>query len=580
MHIILQKYTEQLSQSFEIEEKQDKLFEIFCNYCVVSKSYLGRFNPNAVTTLEDDASIDGIAIIVDNELILTVDDAKEIFNSHKTNLEAKIILTQVKSGEKFEKEEISNFNLGLVDFLSLSPKLPNGEINKEALEIVNVILSNLKKVKNKLPDIEVYYCASGNYNETKELQACFQIIERNILETELFNKVKVEPLDRKELVKIWNSINKSNEAKLKVIEYFGMPPMPFIKQSYVTLVNAKEFVDKVLVDEVTGLIKHEVFEENIRAFLGNDTPVNDKISSTIQNAKKKDLFSVLNNGITIITPELTLTPNSKEIDLVNYQIINGCQTSNTLFNNYTFLDDKINVVIKCIETSNESNITDIISATNSQTNINDEAFFSLKEKSKLVQKYFEIENSKNAIDNHVYFERRENEYKIKDYQQSRIFDIKTLCRCYNAMILNQPYNSARYVSKIFEIQRENLFLDSDQESLYFASALCLYRLNNLINGRKYGANKYSFLKWHILSIYKHLATAKIEDIKPNSTKAASYANLIINSLISEKKPYEKLFQDCFKIIEKLEIPTRDVIKRSKYSSDLLAEIDKYLKKKQ
>lgn len=579
MHIILQKYVEQLAESFEIKEKDDKLFEIFCNFCVVSKSFLGRFNPATVTTVEDDASIDGIAILIDNELILTEDDAKEIFNTHKTNFETKIIFTQAKSGEKFEKDEISNFNLGLLDFLSLEPKLPNGELNKEALEIIHVILNNLKKVKNKLPDVEVYYCTSGNYNDTKEINACFEIIKRNLIDTELFYNVKVEPLDRKKLGKIWNSINQTIQAKLKVIEYFGMPPMPNIKQSYVTLVNAKEFVDKVLVDEGTGLIKHEVFEENIRAFLGNSTSVNEKISATLKNNDKKDLFSVLNNGITIIAPELTLTPNSKEIDLTNYQIINGCQTSHTLFENYAFLDDKINVVVKCVETSNETNITDIISATNNQTNINDEAFFSLKEKSKLVQKYFEIENSKNQVDNHIYFERRENEFKIKNYQQSKIFDIKTLCRCYNAMVLNQPYNSARYVTKIFEIQKDNLFRDNDQEALYFASALCLYKLNNLINGRKFGANKYSFLKWHIINIYKHIVNSKVEDIKPNSTKASKYATSIIESLVSDKKVYEKHFQACFQIIERLGLPTKDVIKRSKFSGDLIQEVDKFLKGK-
>jgi len=580
MHIILKKYVEQLSNSFEIEETEDKLFEIFCNYCVVSKSFLGRFDPRNITTADDDASIDGIAILIDGELILTADDAKEIFDTHKTNLETKIILTQVKSGEKFEKNEISNFNLGLLDFFSLDPKLPNGEHNKEALEIIHVILNNLKKVKNKLPDVEIYYCTSGSYSESRELNACFQIIKRSVTETELFNNVLVEPLDRKDLGKIWNSINQTNEAKLKVIEYFGMPPMPNIKQSYITLVNAKEFVDKVLRDSTTGQIKHEVFEENIRAFLGSNTPVNAKISETLQDNEKKDLFSVLNNGITIITPELTLTPNSKEIDLINYQIINGCQTSNTLFDNYDALDDKINVVIKCVETSDENNISDIISATNSQTNINEEAFFSLKEKTKLVQKYFEIENAKNSIDNHIYFERRENEFKIKEYQQSRIFDIKTLCRCYNAMILNQPYNSARYVAKIFEIQKENLFRDNDQEALYFASAMCMYKLNNLINSRKFNANKYSLLKWNVINIYKHLVAGKYEDIKPNSNKASKYASSIIESLLSEKKSYEKIFQECFKIIDKLETPTRDVIKRPKYTTELNAELEKHLRKKQ
>ena len=108
--------------------------------------------------------------------------------------------------------------------------------------------------------------------------------------------------------------------------------MPNIPQSYIALVSAKEFVDNLLTDE-NGNIKNEVFEENIRAYLG-ETPVNSKIKSTLQDKSKSKIFSVLNNGITIVTPELTLTPNSKVIELKNYQIINGCQTSNTLFENY------------------------------------------------------------------------------------------------------------------------------------------------------------------------------------------------------------------------------------------------------
>lgn len=577
MHIILEKNVNELAESFEYTHLDlDKKFEIFCNYCVLAKSYLARFNPMQITTEEDDASLDGIAILIDNELILTESDAEQIFDTHKSNFEVKIIFTQVKSGEKFDKSDISNFHLGLQDYLTLNPELPNGELNQENLKIINIILNNLKKVKNKLPDIEVYYCTSGVYPDAREINACFDIIENYLKQSDLFYSVKVEALDRKKLSKHWNSINKNNETKVKVLEYFGMPPMPNIQQSYVTLINVKEFVSKILIDDTTGLLKHEIFEENIRAYLGNQTPVNESISTTIRNDSKKQLFSVLNNGITIITPDLTLTPNSKEIELINYQIINGCQTSNTLYDNYQYLDDETNVVVKCIETSHENTIIDIISATNSQTNISSESFFSLKEKTKLVQKFFEIENSNNTIENHIYFERRENEFKNKDYQLSRIIDIKQLCRSYNAMFLNNPHNSSRYLSQIFEIQKDNLFLDSDQEAFYFASALCAYKLNNYLNSKKNNVKEFSYLRWHIINIYKHLVIRKIEDIKPNSTKSSTYAKKIIATLISSDKKYEKIFNECFEVIRSIEIPSRDTIKRAKYNSDLIKATANYL----
>ena len=577
MHIILKKNVEELANEFEFNDDETKLFEYFCNYCIVSKSYLGRFNPSHITTKEDDASIDGIAFVIDGELILTKDDAEEIFSSHKSSIETKIIITQVKSGESFRKEEIANFALGIKDFLSLDPKLPNGELNVEAVEIFNVILNNLRKVKNKLPSLEVYYCTSGTYNAEREIKASFEIIEREIEITELFNSFSVSPVGRSELLSIWNSITKTNEAKLKLIEFFGMPPMPEIPQSYVALVNAKEFVDKVLKDS-NGNIKNEVFEENIRSFLGDDTPVNQDIVATLEDDKKRKLFSVLNNGITIVTPELTLTPNSKEITLINYQIINGCQTSNSLYYNYDKLSEETNVVIKCMESSNGDNISSVISATNSQTTISREAFFSLKEKSKLVQKYFDIKNSESTPGGKIYFERRESEFKNQAYQYSRIFDIKLLCRAYNAMFLNNPYSSARFVSKIFEIQKDDLFKDSDQEAAYYVSALTLYRYNALVNGRKLNAQNYTVAKWHILEIFKYVVHKKVENIKPNSSKMNSYCNKIIGVLQS-KDLFEDTFKECFHIVDSLPIPSRDSVKRNKYNSELIKETENYLTQK-
>ena len=150
MHIILKNHVEELARDFEYEDLPvSRKFERFCNYCVVSKGFFGRFSPAVVTTEEDDASIDGLAIIVDGDLITSIDDATEVFKTHKTNLQVDIIFTQVKSGEHFRKDEIANFKIGLEDFLSFDPKLPNGKFNLESLQIIKIILENLKKVRNR-----------------------------------------------------------------------------------------------------------------------------------------------------------------------------------------------------------------------------------------------------------------------------------------------------------------------------------------------------------------------------------------------------------------------------------------------
>ncbi len=579
MHIILEQHVKDLVQEFSLENyKNDKVFEFFCNYCVLSKRYLGRFNPVDITTGEDDASIDGIAILIDGELITTTGDAENILKSHKTNLPVQVIFTQVKSGEVFKKDEISNFNLGLNDFLTLKPKLPNGNYNIEALEIIKLIFKNLKKVANSRPSCSIYYCTSGNYKAEVEIKGSFEIIQDTVFSSDLFYSVDVNPVGRQEILKYWKDINDKNEAKINLVEFCGIPKNKDIPQSYVAVVNAKDFVNKLLLDP-EGNIKHNVFEENVRSFLGGSNEVNFKIQETLASKEKRHLFSVLNNGITIVAPQLTLTPNSKEMDLVNYQIINGCQTSNTLAQYVDELDDSVNVVVRFIESPNNDISTDIISATNSQTAIRSENFHGLKDKAKLVQHYFDAKNSEATVLANangipaalVYFERREKEFKDHGYYATSIFDVRELSRIYAACFLNQPHNSSRYVKTIFQSSGDDLFKDDDCEGLYYCAALTYYKYNTLINGKKADAQNYKKFKWHIIQLFQWVVHNKVEVIAGNSKKAEKYAEKVIKVLNSSDRKYIKIFKDCHKIIDSLDTPTDDQIKRSKYTNQLVAK---------
>jgi hypothetical protein len=572
MHIILKNHVNELAKDLEHEHlSESKLFELFCNYCVISKHYLGRFDPIEVTTEEDDASLDGVAIIIDGDLITTTDDAEEAFNTHKTNLTVDVIFTQAKSGEKFKKDEIANFKIGLEDYLSLDPKLPNGKLNSDSILILKIVLNNLKKVRNRRPNAHIYYCTAGVYGSEREIKATFEIIERYTKETELFYSVNVRPLGRGELLRFYADLSEKNEAKLQLLDYFGMPAMPGIPQSYVALVNARSLVDALLVDGDDNL-RQSVFEENVRSYLGGKNDVNLAIQETLKKAEKKSLFSVLNNGITVVAPELTLTPNTKEIHLTNYQIINGCQTSSTLYEARLLLTPSVNVVVKFIESPDNEGSSDIIAATNSQSDIPKEAFFGLRGKAKLVQKYFNAQNQHTQQENLVYFERRQAEFKNSAYQSTRIFDVREVARCYAAMFLDIPHNSARYVTKIFTVSGENLFREEDHESYYYAACLALYKYQTLINGRKIGAHNYIKVRWHIIQLFKWLCHGKTETPPSNSKKAEAYATKIIAALNSDDKLYIKIFERCQQTIDAVGFPSDDALKRGKFSQDLLTYI--------
>ena len=77
----------------------------------------------------------------------------------------------------------------------------------------------------------MYYCTTGVYNAEREIKASFEIIERYISASEFFNSVAVKPLGRGEILKLYAELTEKNEARLRVIDYFGMPEMPGIPQS-------------------------------------------------------------------------------------------------------------------------------------------------------------------------------------------------------------------------------------------------------------------------------------------------------------------------------------------------------------
>lgn len=565
--------------SYDKGLSESKLFEILCNYCIVSKFFFGRFDPKDITSEEDDASIDGIAFIIDGELITTVDDAEVLFQTHKSNLLVDVIFTQSKSGEKFKKDEISNFKMGLEDFLSLDPQLPNGGFNRESIGIFKTILNNLRKVRNRRPNCHIFYCTSGTYKAEREIKASFDIIKRSMDGLDFFNEVKISALGRAELLKLYENISQKNSAKVKLIDFFGLEAIPGIPQSYIGVVNAKNYVESLLnIDADNKELNQGIFEENVRSFLGNDNDVNKGITATILSEDKRKYFSVLNNGITIVAPELTLTPNTKEVTLTNYQIINGCQTSSTLHANQDKLDNSINVVIKFIESPDNDVSNDIISATNSQTDISMESFYGLKSKAKLVQKFFNAHNSNQQNDNKIYFERRQGEFKGLGYQSTKILDVREIARAYSAMFLNQAHNSARYVKTIFSQSGNNIFKEDDHESYYYCSALALYKYQTLINGRRINAPNYLKLRWHIIQLYKHFVHNKVDFPLASSNKAEVYARKIIESLNSPEKKYIKIFEKCQSVIDSIHVESEDDFKTNKFTAEVHKKLEEALKK--
>ncbi len=124
---------------------------------------------------------------------------------------------------------------------------------------------------------------------------------------------------------------------------------------------------------------YELFEENIREYLGGGGKVNKGIIKTLKDEKDRVNFFYYNNGITIICDEAKA--DAQEVKVKNPQVVNGCQTVNSIaevLKNKKAEDkfEEIYVVTKIIVLNEQGKdfYRTIVKYTNSQNAINEKAF--------------------------------------------------------------------------------------------------------------------------------------------------------------------------------------------------------------
>jgi hypothetical protein len=374
MDAIIKGYVEKFLKSFGLEANTDDTedFEYFCSYVVFSNELPSQsINIDDIENTEvgKNKGIDSIGFIVNGRLVNTKEEIED-FKESGGRLDITIVFIQSKISEKFEDAEIANFCDTIKDFLSEKPQYALTDEAREKHEVLLFIYSNLVDIRRFNSD--AFFCTTGKWQED---DTCSTTIEKKESEINDLGKFKageilVKPLDAIKLRRLFDKTNMplnaefifENRVEVKEIEKIK------IQNAFYGLLPFKEF-KKILIDEDSGKIR-SLFYDNVRDDLGEQNPVNSDIDATLAN-KEFLSFPLLNNGITIIAEKNEGT-GSKFI-LENFQIVNGCQTSNVLYKNKDIDGiDELNVPIKLIITPNEEIKNKIIVATNNQTQILEE----------------------------------------------------------------------------------------------------------------------------------------------------------------------------------------------------------------
>lgn len=563
MHRIVKAHLESFVKSFGLEADDEAVqFEKFSTHCVIASRFSAAFDLDDVCTGPGDDGVDGVAIVIDETVTTSVEDAQAIFAAPRRNHDVDILFVQAKRSESFDLGEFLKFKEGILRFATQTPYAATDEALLEARKMFDVVLEEVPKVRNGKPSLTARFVATGQYQNPAALETALTDFVVQLRELGLFHEIDVQFIDRDELTRLWVGTYSGIDASLPAFSTAALPNIAGIDEAYLAVVRASDFVNNLLLT-ADGNLRTQVFEENVRSFLGHENPVNQSIAATLAS-DAASRFPVLNNGITIVSPDVKLQGTT--LHLMNYQIVNGCQTSNVLFENREALGD-VMVNIKVVKTQLEDVFSELVRATNSQTKVEDTQFLSLRPIIKRVEQYF---NTYDGNESRLYLERRDRQYVGQNIPAIRVFSLHSAAKCVAAMFCNRPDLSSRYPKQMYEELTETIFADTTKEVVFYAACVTMYRFNLLVSNSTIPQNMKRF-KWHMLPLVRAILTGS--EIQPlNAKKAEQAAGKIIEVMGQHGAPATDVFNKIVAICQGLGEVSGDRLKRQAILGEMFAMI--------
>lgn len=521
MEPILKAQFNSFKKSFEIvttaptpEKEQLKdasAFERFVNYVLFSQDSPDIFTAN--TELLDftcvggsnDTGIDGIGIKINDRLVRNINEVKEITQaSTKTKISVEFIFIQSKMKSKFEKEELQTFGTGVKVFFKNEALLPENNRIKEFREIKDFLYSDEQTMRRfrENPSLYLYYVGTGAEPIDDNFEGNRKLLISELIEVEHFENVEIKIIGGKQLIKLCRELENQFEVLMNIIDIFPLivDSETQVKKAYAFTCNALEFL-KILTKE-DGSLRRSLFNDNVRDYLGNKGAVNSEIEKTITD--NPEMFLLCNNGITIVCTDFDQV-RDKLVKLENPQIVNGCQTSNSLF---TFKDhtniSKVQLLVRLISTENLSISNKIVRGTNKQNQVLDEAFeATLPFHQETLEPFFlAFEN-----DTKIYYERRAKQYNEDPLiKKAQIVNLRILTQTFVSIFLEDPHNSHRHEAKLLEEyagekEERKIFRHDHIAYPYYICALIWYMFEKYFREEKID-EKYKPYKAHLYLVFR------------------------------------------------------------------------------
>jgi hypothetical protein len=250
---------------------------------------------------------------------------------------------------KYRAPGTSMGSIELAGFLEAPDKLLNPEMVVSCRnEETKTLHDNLVRLIPQGYSLNFIWVTSGTISQQARRYA-----EQNASQTRTVNiggslfdiRASFEALDLRDLVSLFQSHLESDDVSLCNWEFDVQP-----QRCHEVAGDYRTLVVTMPTGQIINLFdryKYRIFRLNPRGPLGNKT--NNEIRETLRDPVLKHMFHLLNNGLSAICDSFTVSGTSLAVR--DFQIVNGCQTTVTLWSERASIrgDPQVLINVKLIE---------------------------------------------------------------------------------------------------------------------------------------------------------------------------------------------------------------------------------------
>lgn len=565
---ILEAYIKDFAEQYNLETvEQSKLFEMFVNYCVISRHYPETFSLEDIGVGGgDDTALDGLAILVNGRLVTT---KEEIDYLRKTlgAIDIVFILVQSKTSANFNGGEIGNFLFGAKSFFQKTPSIPENE-EVARLRGLKEHIYDLSIHMSRNPTCQLYYVTTGEWKDAAPLVGRIKDDVETLEATKLFNRVDFSPIDAARLKQIYQELSRKTVKEIEFPQHTILPKLDGVRQAYIGILPCSEYLK--LICDSDGNLQQSVFYDNIRDYQG-DNPVNIEIAATIRDEKQQERLPILNNGITIVAKSISQT--GATFKMQDYQIVNGCQTSHVLYNHRNSLAENASLTVKLIETADPDVTNLIIKATNRQTEVKVEAFEALSPFHKRLEEFY-ASFDRDKTRPKLYYERRSKQYDDVTIKRYQVVTIAGQIKSFISVFLDEPQSTHRYYGELLKSYSNRIFQDKHNLYPYYISSLLIYRLEQLIREGEIASYLRPF-KYHMAMLYRLYGpkTPSLSSRKDMEQFCERLCTSLIDNNLS-KGIFENCGRDIREVLREKRYRVSDAVRVKSFTSEIQAKVIK------